>query len=336
MDYCGLDLAKKSSCYCIMDDARRILREGKVRHTDLDLARVFDVAPMRVALEACGNSFWMADKLMAFGHDVRVADPNRTKAIGSGLIKNDKLDARWLARLCQAEMLAEIRIPSFEQRMARLPITSRDALVRSRTKLVNAARSLLSAEGHNIGAASADRFIVLVGHAADDFPPGLLEGVQPLLDAIATLNGFIEERSQAVRQSSADDPATRLLQTIPGVGPISASIYVTVVADPFRFPSGRAVGAYLGLVPRLYESGKTSRRGRITKHGNSQARWALTMAANGLLRSKTDSHLQRWAHELAERVGRKKACVAVARKLAAVMWAVWKSGRPFDPRLQPA
>lgn len=335
MDYCGLDLAKKSSRYCIVDDVRRLQCEGNVRHTDRDLARVFDCAPMRVALEACGNSFWMADQLAAFGHDVRVVDPNRTKAIGSGLIKNDKLDARWLARLCQADVLAEVHVPSYEQRMARLPITTRDCLVRSRTRLINAARSLLAAEGQNIGAAAPTRFLTLVDAASEEFPPGLLEGVQPLLCSIAALNDSIEERNQAVRQSAANDPVVCLLQTVPGVGPISASAFVSSVADPQRFPSGRAVGAYLGLVPRLYESGKTSRRGSITKHGNSQARWALTMAANGLLRSKTDSHLQRWARELVERVGRKKACVAVARKLAAVMWAVWKSGKPFDPRLQP-
>ena len=335
MDYCGLDLAKKSSRYCIVDDTRHILCEGGLRHTGRDLPRVFDRPPMRVALEACGNSFWMADQLGALGHDVRVVDPNRTKAIGSGLIKNDKLDARWLARLCQADLLAEVHVPSYEQRLARLPITTRDCLVRSRTRLINAARGLLAAEGQNIAAADPARFLTLVDLASDEFPPGLLEGVQPLLDSIATLNGFIQERNQAVRRSADNDPVIRLLQTVPGVGPISASAYASSVVDPLRFPSGRAVGAYLGLVPRLYESGKTSRRGSITKHGNSQTRWALTMAANGLLRSKTDSHLQRWACQLVERVGRKKACVAVARKLAAVMWAVWKSGKPFDPRLQP-
>lgn len=84
MDYCGLDLAKKSGRYCVVDEARTILREGGVRHTDADLLRVFGCPPMRIALEACGNSFWMAEQLSAMGHDVRVVDPNRTRAIGSG------------------------------------------------------------------------------------------------------------------------------------------------------------------------------------------------------------------------------------------------------------
>jgi transposase len=261
-----------------------------------------------------------------------VADPNRTKAIGSGLIKNDKLDARWLARLCQAEMLALVNMPSFEHRMARLPFTTRDAMVRARTRLVNATRGVLASEGVNIAPARPSRFITLVHDGRENLPPELYAAVVPLLDAIAALNGFIEERTRAVCTRADQDPAMRLLQTIPGVGPIAASAFVSSVADPSRFASGRDVGAFLGLVPRLYESGTTSRRGAITKHGNSQTRWALTMAASALLMAKTDSHLQRWANQLAERIGRKKACVAIARKLASIMWAVWKAGRPFEPR----
>ena len=129
----------------------------------------------------------------------------------------------------------------------------------------------------------------------------------------------------------------RLLQTIPGVGPVAASAFVSSTGDPARFTSGRDVGAFLGLVPRLYESGKTSRKGAITKCGNSQTRWALTMAARALLLAKTDSHLQRWANELAQRIGRKKACVAIARKLASIMWAVWNSGclHSFSVSMRP-
>lgn len=332
MDYCGLDLGKRSSRYCVVDEHRVLVREGNLRNTNKDLHRVFKGSPMRVAMEASGNSFWMADQLRALGHEVIVADPNRTKAIGSGLIKNDKLDARWLARLCQADMLAKVNIPSFSHRMARLPFTSRDAMVRARTRLLNAARGMLASEGVNVPAARPARFVALVHDARESLPSELYQGVLPLLDAIAALNGFILERTRAVEASAQADPTMRLLQSIPGVGPIAASAFISSIGDPARFSSGRDVGAYLGLVPRLYESGKTSRKGAITKCGNSQTRWALTMAANTLLLAKTDSHLQRWASELAARIGRKKACVAIARKLASILWAVWKSGRPFEPR----
>jgi transposase len=332
VDYCGLDLAKRASRYCIVDDARVVLREGNVRNTEKDLSRVFEGPPMRVAMEASGNSFWMADRLRAMGHEVVVADPNRTKAIGAGLIKNDKLDARWLARLCQADMLARVNVPSFEQRMARLPFTSRDAMVRARTRLLNTARGMLASEGINVPAARPGRFVALVHDLRPSVPPELYQAVVPLLDALAALNGFIVDETRAMQARADTDPTMRLLQTIPGVGPVAASAFVSSIADPARFSSGRDVGAFLGLVPRLYESGKISRKGAITKCGNSQTRWALTMAASALLLAKTDSHLQRWANELAQRIGRKKACVAVARKLASIMWAVWKAGRPFEPR----
>jgi transposase len=332
MDYCGLDLAKRSSRYCIVDENRVVVREGNVRNTDKELHRVFDGPPMRVAMEASGNSFWMADRLRVLGHEVVVADPNRTKAIGAGLIKNDKLDARWLARLCQADMLAKVNVPSFEQRMARLPFTSRDAMVRARTRLLNTARGMLASEGVNVPPARAGRFVLLVHDERPSLPPELYQAVVPMLDAIAALNGFIAERTRAMEVRAQADPTMELLQSIPGVGPVAASAFVSSIADPARFTSGRDVGAFLGLVPRLYESGKTSRKGAITKCGNSQTRWALTMAASALLMAKTDSHLQRWGSELAERIGRKKACVAIARKLASIMWAVWKTGRPFEPR----
>ena len=115
----------------------------------------------------------------------------------------------------------------------------------------------------------------------------------------------------------------------PGIRRITASLFVSAIGDPHRFTSARAVGAYLGLVPRLYQSGSTMRRGRITKHGNAQARWALRLTANSLLLSKTDSPLQRWARGLAERIGRKKTCCAIARKLASVLWSMWKNEQSF-------
>jgi len=123
---------------------------------------------------------------------------------------------------------------------------------------------------------------------------------------------------------------------VPGVGPVTAACFLLAVRDPSRFDSGRQVGTYLGLVPSLYQSGQTNRRGRITKHGNRQARWALTMAANSLLRSRSPSALREWGRGLVERVGRKKAVVALARKLSSVLWAMWKNRTVFEPRIAVA
>jgi transposase len=260
-------------------------------------------------------------------------DPNRTKAIGVSLIKNDRRDAVWLAKLASAGLLATVRVPSRKERIDRMPVVSRDALVRCRTRLLNAVRSLCASEGVILPACSATKVVELVEDGEDKFPDGLYEALRPLLDSVVGLSLSIEQGTAAVQARAKADPLLRRLQTVPGVGPITASVFAATIADPQRFRTGREVGAYLGLVPSLYQSGAVERRGRITKRGNRQARWTLTMAANALLCSKGDSALTRWAKQLEKRLGRKKACVAIARKLAAVLWAVWRTQTDFEPRL---
>lgn len=334
MHYCGMDLGRRSSRYCVLDEQREVVREGNVPQTEPRLRREFGAdEPMRFVLEATTQSFWVADRLAELGHDVRVVDPNRTKAIGAALIKHDKLDARILAHLAAADLLAEVRVPCRDERVRRLPITTRDALVRSRTRFINSLRGILASEGIVLPNSSAARLVEQVHALEDELPDGVHRAVTPLLDALVGLELCIAEATDAVVDRAKQDDVLRRLQTVPGVGPITASIFIAAVADPHRFDSGRAVGAYLGLVPRLYQSGKTCRHGKITKHGNRQARWALTISANALLCSKTDSALQRWARSLAERIGRKKAICGIARKLAAILWSLWKNETRFEPRL---
>lgn len=334
MDHCGLDLGRKSSRYCILDERRQLVREGPVRNTPVHLGAVFrGRAPMRVVIEATTQSFWVAEQLAELGHDVRVVDPNRTKAIGASLIKHDRLDARILAQLCAADLLAEVRVPARAQRLARVPMVSRDALVRARISLINALRGICASEGVLLPQASPARLVERLDDAQEQLPQGLYDAVVGLADGIVGLNVCIDDADRTVANMASSDPVLRRLQTVPGVGPITAAAFVAALGDPGRFRSGRAVGAYLGLVPRLYQSGATERRGRITNHGNRQARWALTMAASSLLRSHGEAPLQRWARQLATRVGRKKACCAVARKLAALLWVMWRDGTTFNKRL---
>jgi transposase len=332
MEYCGLDLGRRSSRYCIVDNARDVVQEGDVRTHKTHLRRVFSKRePMRIVVEATTACFWVADQLIELGHDVRVVDPNQTKAIGAALIKHDKLDARVLAQLCAAGLLAEVRIPTLEQRLGRMPLTARDVLVRSRTRIVNCIRGMLASEGFVLPSTSPKRLVSLLDEEPPpDIPPALYAALVPLLEALVGLEANIEASTAPVYELAKTDPVLRRLQTVPGVGPITASLFVSAIGDPHRFRSGRAVGAYLGLVPRLYQSGATLRRGRITKHGNAQARWALTISANALLLSKKDSALQRWAKNLVERIGRQKACCAIARKLASVLWSLWKSEQVFQ------
>ncbi len=337
MNYCGIDLSKKSSHFCIMNEQREVLSEGKVANRISALREVFaKTARMRVVVEACGNAFWFADVLSGMGHDVVVVDPGRTKAIGSGMIKHDKLDARILATLCQANLMAEVHRPTQPERIARMPIAVRDALVRTRTLLINQVRSLLHSEGIEMKSSATNAFSAAVREAYERIPDAIVAATAPLLESIDHMNEQVDACDKALAEAVQDDPVIKRLRTLPGIGPITAAQFAYAILDPARFASSRQVSAYLGLVPSLYSSGQTHRLGRITKRGSRRTRWLLTMAANALLRSSKDSRLARWGKRKVHELGRKKAVVALARKMAGILWAMWRHQRDFEPRLAPA
>ena len=332
MNYCGLDMGKKSSHFCIVDENRSIVREGKVANRPRALQKVLGkMPPMRIVVEASTKSFWMADQLETLGHEAVVVDPGRTKAIGAALIKHDKLDARVLAILNQASLLATVSRPTLDERLARMPVVVRDGLVRARTKMINTLRSILDSEGIEVPSKSGRAFTSAVRLVLEEAPPELAVAVTPMLETVDTLTEQIGSCDRAIEKAAEADPEIQRLMTVPGVGPIVASYYKMAVRDPARFKNGRQVGAYVGLVPSLYASGKIMRRGRITKCGSSRVRWALALAANALLRSRTPSKLRDWGQQLVQRLGRKKAVVALARKLACVLWSMWRKEEDFDP-----
>ena len=275
----------------------------------------------------------LADRLNEFGHEVVVVDPGRTKAIGAARIKHDKLDARVLAELCQTGLLAAVDVPTQDQRLARLPFTSRDTLVRARIQMTNSVQSILDGEGVELPTVWNGNFSDIVRSVEASMPPTMVPIVARLLKGIDELSRLIDECDQEIEVVAEHDPNIKLLRTVPGVGVLTAAAYVHLIRDPGRFKYGRLVAAYLGLVPSLYSSGQTNVKGGITKHGNKQVRWLLHIAATALLRTKRDTALKRWASHLAERIGRKKAKSAIARKLATILWAVWSRRKPFETRL---
>ena len=151
------------------------------------------------------------------------------------------------------------------------------------------------------------------------------------MNAIDALTEAVNEADSLMEDRASVCATSQLLQTAHGVGPVVSSCFMAAIHDPERFSRGRDVGAYLGLAPRLYSSGNRHVMGSITKRGNRQARWALTMAANAILRGRRDSALRTWALAVAERRGRKTAVVALARRLAGVLWAMWRNNVSFQP-----
>jgi transposase len=339
MNYCGIDLGKKSSYFHIVDGERKTVTAGKFPNNVGAIRKVFaNRDRLKIVVEASCKAL-MADRLKELGHEVVVVDPGRTRAIGTARIKHDKLDARILAELCQAGLLAAVDIPTLEQRMARLPFTSRDTLVRSRTLMTNSVQSILDGEGVELPARWTGGFSNVIRSALPKMPPAMVPIVERLLRGIDELSKLIEECDEEIEQVAESDPDIKLLRTVPGVGPLTAAAFVNVIRDPGRFKSSRFVAAYLGLVPSLYESGQTSIKGGITKHGNTNLRWLLHISATALMRTLRDTSLKRWAVALAARIGRKKAKSAIARKLATILWAMWRRRTPFEARLpvpQPA
>jgi len=338
MNYCGFDAGKKSSHFCILDEGRTILKEGPVRNRLQDLRRVFGkLAKMRIVIEASGKGFWLADQLEMLGHDVVVCDPGQTKAIGAARIKHDRLDARVLAELCKADLLTKVDRPSQAERVRRMTLVVRRTLVRNRVRLINTVRSLADGEGVILRPCAAARFTSVARGSDDQLPMGLGLTIDPLLTAIDGLTVQIEDATKRLEEAANKDPVVGLLKTCPGVGTQTAAAFAWTIRDPRRFRSGRQVAAYLGLVPSLYASGQTHRRGNITKRGDRNARWLLTMAANAVMnRYRGGSPLRLWALRLSERIGKKKAIVALARKLATVLWAMWRDGRTFEVKAPAA
>lgn len=335
MKYCGFDVGKKSSVYCIVDEERNVVRRGKVRNRSSDLSKEFALdGQMHFALEACGKSFWIADELTKDGHKVSVVDPGKTKAIAAARIKHDRLDAKILATLCQADLMPLVDRPTAEERLRRASFVTRDGLVRARTKLMNLVRSIFDSEGFELPTGTAATFPRRARSLLELVPKLMREAVAPTLDALDEINAAVKKLELEIAHASEQEPTIARLQTVPGVGALTAACFFYTIRRPERFGNRRQVGAYLGLVPSLYQSGTTCRRGGITKQGHRATRWLLTQAAGVMLmRSKEDNHLRRWALALAERTGRKKAIVALARRLAEVLWSMWRHGRDFKPRV---
>ncbi len=332
MDQCGFDLGKLSSHYCIRGAGREIVEEGKVSMKPDALKKKFSGrAPMRIVVECSGKAFWVADFLETMGHTVVVVDASRTKAIASARIKNDTLDARMLSQLAAIDFLVPVERASKAQRLDKMRLRIREGLVRRRAELINMVRSLVDSEGGFLRGSSPAGFAKAV--RGTKLPKGVAGLLAPLLDAIDAITKNIETAEEAVLEWAERDETAQLLQTAPGVGPIVAAGFVSVVRDPARFKSGRQIAAYFGLVPKLYESGQTSRKGSITKAGSAQGRWLLSIAANAVLRTRAKSALQTWGHSLQKKTGRKTAVVAVARKMAVLLWTMWRTKTNFQPRL---
>jgi transposase len=332
----GLDLGDKYHSYCMLAAEGQVLSRGRIANRSRALEREFsDREPMLVALECGTHSPWVSRKLEQLGHRVLVANARELRLIYGGRNKSDAVDAEKLARLARFDpnLLSPIRHRSARAQADLAILRSRDALVRSRTMLINHVRGLVKSAGCRLPSCSAQSFHRRV---CSHVPAELCGSVAPVLTMIESLTLRIKVYDVKVEQCCQERyPETERLRQISGVGPLTALAFVLTLEDPGRFRRSRSVPAYLGLVPRRAQSGALEKQLRISKAGDAYLRRLLVSCAHYILgRYGRDSALRLWGLSLAERGGgngRKRAVVALARKLAVVLHRLWLSGESYEP-----
>jgi transposase len=288
-----------------------------------------------MALETGSHSPWVSELLERAGHEVIVANAYKLSLISRNDKKSDRTDAMYLAELAAANprLLHPLKHRSASARAERCILNARDRLVGCRTKLINSIRGMVKMTGARLPATSTTTFHKKM---RDQIPAALIEAVEPLLATIAHLNEQIQHYDKLIdRKIDTDHPAAKQLMQVDCVGPITSLNFVLTLDDPRRFRDSRVVGSYIGLRPKERSSGKGDPELRISKAGDSMLRCHLVQSAQRMLGPfGKDSDLRRFGLKLAGRGGKnakKRAVIAVARKLAVLLHRLWLSGSTYEP-----
>lgn len=321
-----MDLGTRESQLAILTDAGELI-DRRIRTERVHLTTFFVGRPrMRILMEAGTESEWVGRCLEGIGHEVIIADPNYAPMYSqrSRKIKTDRRDAQALAEACRLGAYRPVHRTSDEQRHVRGLVAAREALVRSRAKLVVLVRSLLRREGIKVGTGSTAHFLKRI--AVVTVPETIQSEIAPLLAMLPPLNEQIFTLEEQIEGLAQTNDATRILMTCPQIGPLTAAAFVATLDTAERFRRAHEVEAYLGLVPIEWSSSEVQRKGPITKSGNPRMRFLLVEAANRLIRFRTPetAALVEWAERIARRRGRGVAKVALARRLAGILWAMWR------------
>src|ERR1700678_2201900 len=332
----GVDLGDRGSCYCVLDEAGEILLEQKVATTPEAMKQIFEKIPRGlIAMETGTHVPWVSRLLTELGHRVLVAHAQKVQLITKSKRKDDRHDARTLARLARIdpELLGPVRHRSAKAQIHLTVIRARAELVSARTALVNAARGLVKSYGQRLpkcGTQQVNREL------AAGLSTELREVLEPLLQEIESLNERIPEYDERMEKIAQEVyPEVSWLKQVKGVGTQMALTYVLTIEDPYRFEKSREVGCFLGLKPGRRNSGNSEPQKKISKEGDRYLRTMMVQGAHYILGPfGEDSDLRRWGLKLAERGGKnakKRAVVAVARKLAVLLHRLWVGGEVYEP-----
>lgn len=332
----GIDLGDKYSRLCMLDESGEVVEESRFPTTVSSVRRRFaEMARCRIAIEVGSQSPWVGRLLEELGHQVLVANARKVRLIHGGEDKDDRLDAEHLARLARVDprLLWPIQPRGAQVQADRGLLRSRDVLVGCRTKLINHIRGLSKSLGVRLRSCSASSFPRRI---VEDLPEELQSVVTPVLAMIESLTRKIRHYDRRIEKISTERyPATILLRQVTGVGPLTALSYVLTLEDPKRFRNSRSLGAYVGLRPKRHQSGESDPELRITKAGDRYLRRMLVGSAQYILGPfGPDTDLRRWGLALAGRGrknAKKRAIVAVARKLAVLLHRLWVTAEEYEP-----
>ncbi len=332
----GIDVGDRFSYFYALDAEGSVVTQGKVATSPAAIELHFKTVPAkRIAIEAGVHSPWLSRLLKRLGHEVLVANPRKLRLIYENQRKSDRVDAEYLARVARLDpkLLCALEHRSESAQCHLAIIRARDTLVRGRGRLIQHVRSSIKTLGERVPSGSAE---VFHKRAAACLPEGLREALLPLVEVIEQLTTRIREYDQKIEQLAKDRyPDTAVLTQVCGVGSLTALAYILTLEDQQRFRRSRSVGAWLGLSPGQHDSGQSQPQLHITKEGDPYLRRLIVGSAQYILGPfAKDCDLRRYGLAIAARGGanaKKRAVVAVARKLAVLLHRLWRTHERYEP-----
>src|SRR5829696_8585604 len=338
MDFIGFDLGKVSSQVCILTEDGELI-ERRIKTDREHISELLGSRPpARLLIEASTESEWIARHLEALGHEVIIADTNFAPmyATRSRKVKTDKRDARTLAEACRLGAYRPAHRTTDRQRHVRAQLAVREAMVRTRSRYISLISTLLRRDGLRAAPGHSAGFLKRLARMV--LPDLLREEIAPLVLLLEGVNEQIKAADERLAALAKEDEVVARLCTAPGVGPVTAASFVSTLDGADRFAGPKQARAYLGLVPSERSSGERQQRGHISKAGPGRARHMLVEAAWTVLRRRSTANaaLHDWAAAIAARRGSRVAVVALARKLAGILYAMWRDGASFEARAPEA
>jgi transposase len=331
----GLDLGDRNSHYCILNEAGEVVSEGSLPTTKSGFNGLLEKMPAsRVALEVGTHSPWVSRQVAGMGHEVIVANPHKVKLITESVRKNDRMDARQLARLARIDpqLLSPIRHRGEQAQADLAVIRARAEVVEARTALINSARGLVKALGERLKKCDADQ--VCAG-MAESLSEAAQNAVRPLLKSIEGLTEQIGEYDRQIEEMAKRYREVELLKQVWGVGTLIGLTYMLTIEDAGRFQRSREVGPYLGLQPKQRDSGDRQPQLGISKTGDRLLRSYLVQAAHCILKKNApESDLRAWGLKksgMGNKKAKRRAIVGVARKLAVLLHRLWVTAEVYEP-----